>query len=331
MLKKIITLFLSLIIVFSISSCNKTTSCKDLFDERSFSLETLSTWQAEIKYISEETRGSFEDIYAKVKYKEENPGELLSLINCFEGAAVTESPDSFIFSAEGMSQYIINFYVDGADEPTLSFYYYAEENLLTRVLRSYDEDKQLDIIEYEYYTPYGDLLSKLQGYRQVAIEPSSEKNKQSLNQKQLIASVQPEELEERMTYIEDEYEAQEGSTTGEIVFSIYDGELPADEGTGCKLYDNSDIDSLSDEELVLMARYADEKGNPQKLLITFIEYNSIYTIVTVAYPDLTLMEEHGIEIDNAVLIDRELIDKDKYIVFIDDQGEVIYVIVPFAN
>ncbi len=329
MRKRIIVLFLTFIIIFSFSSC-KEKSCKDLFDELNFSLETLSSWQAEIKYI-DETRGTFEDTYTKVKYNEANPGELLSLINCFEGAQVVDSPDSFIFSAEGMSEYIINFYLDDVEEPALSFYYFAGENILTRVIRSFDEEKQLDVLEYEYYTPYGDLLSKVQGYRQIATEPTSEKQQLSLNQKQLIAAVDPEELEERMIYIEDEYQAQEDAEMGEIAFEIYDGELPEDEGTGCKLYSYEDIETLEDNELVILARHADEKGDIQELIVTFIEYNTIYTIVTVSYPNTELLAELGVKVDNAVKLNRESIDINKKIVFVDDQGEVIYVIVPFQN
>ncbi len=330
MLKRLLILFLILMMFFSLASCSKEVHAKYLFDELGFSTETLSSWEGEIKYI-EENRGKFEDTYSKVKYNPDNPSELLSFINCFEGAQTTDAPDSFVFSAEGMSEYIINFYIDGAEEPALSFYYWKGGNLLTRVLRSFDEKKQIEIVEYEFYEPYGDLMSVLQAQREVAIEPVSEFSSLSYNQKQLVASVEEEELSERMTYFNDVYEVQENAELGEIEFEIYDGELPEDEGTGCKLYDNSDIPGLTDEQVVLLARIADEKGNPMELLITFVEYNTYYTIVTVAYPDKELMEQLGLEADNAILLNKEDINPDKYIVFLDDEGDVIYVVVPFAN
>lgn len=330
--KKLLTIFLVIILTMSFASCGKDKHAKYLFDELGFSVDTLSSWECEIKYIYED-RGSFEDTYTKIKYNPDDPNELLRIINCFEGAQATEAPKDFIFSAEGMSDYVINFYVDGAEEPALSFYYYKDGNLLTRVIRSYDEKKQMDVIDYEFFVPYGDLLSFVTAYRELAVVPTSEAESLSLNQKQLIASVEDEELAERMTYYDDEYEVQEGAELGEIPFEIYDGQLPDDEGTGCKLYSTKDIPDLPEDKLVLMARIADEKGDPMKLLITFVEYNTNYTIVTVSYPDQALMEELGIEVDNAIMLERSYIDKDKdkYIVFLDDDGEVIYVIVPFMN
>ena len=330
MLKKLPIVLLILLLTFSFASCGGEKHAKYLFDELGFSLETLSGWECEIKYI-DESRGSFEDTYSKIKYNPENPNELLRIINCFEGAQAAEAPRDLIFSAEGMSDYIINFFIDGAEEPALSFYYYPDGNLLTRVLRSYDEKKQMDIIDYEYFVPYGDLLSYVTAYRDLAIEPTSEVGSLSLNQKQLISSVEEEELEERMTYIEDEYEVQENAEMGEIPFEIYDGQLPEDEGTGCKLYSSKDIPDLPEDKLVLLARIADEKGDPMKLLITFVEYNTNYTIVNVSYPDQALMEELGLEVDNAIMLERADINKDNYIVFLDDEGEVIYVVVPFMN
>jgi hypothetical protein len=330
MIKKLLILFISFTIIFSFTACGDEEGAKQLFDELNFSLDTLSSWQGKIIYINE-NRGNFEDTYSNVKYDPDNPSGLLSFINCFEGAQLAEAPDEFVFSAEGMSDYIIEFYLDGAKEPELSFYYYSGSNLLTRVVRSYDEEKEIEKIDYEFYTPYGDLYSFLTAYRALAIEPESERERISLNQKQLIASVEDEELAERMTYIEDEYEVQEDAKMGEIPFEIYDGELPADEGTGCKLYDDRDIPELTGEQLVLLARIADDKGDPMKLLVTFVEFNTYYTIVTVSYPDQELMEQLDIDVDNAILLNRADISKDKRIVFVDDAGEVLYVIVPFVN
>ena len=330
MIKRLLILFIAFSIIFSFAACGDEEGAKQLFNELNFSLDTLSSWQGKIIYIGE-NRGNFEDTYANVKYDSENPSGLLSFINCFEGAQLTEAPDEFVFSAEGMSDYIIEFYVDGAQEPALSFYYYSGGNLLTRVMRSYDEEKEIEKIDYEFYIPYGDLNSFVTAYREIAIEPESERERISLNQKQLIASVEDEELAERMTYIEDEYEVQEDAQMGEIPFEIYDGELPADEGTGCKLYDDLDIPEITDEQLVLLARIADDKGDPMKLLVTFVEFNTYYTIVTVSYPDQELMEQLNIDVDNAILLNRADIDKDKRIVFVDDAGEVLYVIVPFVN
>ena len=330
MVKKFLLLLISLIFIFSFAACKKEEGAKHLFNELGFSLDTLGSWQGKIIYI-QENRGNFEDTYANVKYDPDNPSGLLSFINCFEGAQLAQAPDEFVFSAEGMSDYIVEFYLDGAKEPALSFYYYSGNNLLTRVLRSFDEEKEIEKIDYEFYTPYGDLYSFLTAYRELAIEPESDRERISLNQKQLIASVEEEELAERMTYIEDEYEVQDDAKMGEIPFEIYDGELPADEGTGCKLYDDRDIPEITGEQLVLLARIADDKGDPMKLLVTFVEYNTIYTIVTVSYPDKELMEQLDIEVDNAILLNREDIAKDKNIVFVDDAGEVLYVIVPFVN
>ena len=331
MLKKLLIIILTFILIFSFASCKKEKHAKYLFEELGFSLETLSNWECEIKYI-DENRGSFDDTYTKIKYNPDNPNELLRIINCFEGAQAAEAPKDFIFSAEGMSDYEINFYIDGAEAPALSFYYYKDGNLLTRAIRSYDEKKQMDIIDYEFYVPYGDLLGFVKAYRELAIVPTSEAGSLSLNQKQLIAAVEDEELAERMTYYDDaDYEIQEDAKMGEIPFEIYDGQLPDDEGTGCKLYSTKDIPDLPEDKLVLMARIADEKGDPMKLLITFVEYNTNYTIVTVSYPDQTLMEELGIEVDNAIMLEREDIDTIKYIVFLDEEGEVIYVVVPFMN
>ena len=331
MIKRLLILFIAFTIIFSFAACGDEEGAKQLFNELNFSLDTLSSWQGKIIYINE-NRGKFEDTYANVKYDTDNPSGLLSFINCFEGAQLTEAPDEFIFSAEGMSDYIIEFYLDGAKEPALSFYYYSGSNLLTRVVRSYDEENEIEKIDYEFYTPYGDLNSFVTAYRALAIEPESERERVSLNQKQLIASVEDEELAERMTYYDDEgYETDENSPFGEIEFEFYDGVLPADEGTGCKLYDNRDIPELTDDQLVILARIADEKGDPMELSITFVEYNSYYTIVTIAYPDKELMEQLDIDVDNAIILNRADIDKDKRIVFVDDAGEVIYVIVPFVN
>ncbi len=330
MLKKISIFIIIIVLLLSVSSCSNDKYANVFFDELEYSVDVLEKWSAEIKYIGE-TRGSTDVIYSKIKYDEENPLELFRLIEIFYGAKITEAPNDFIFSAEAMSDYVFEFYKEDIELPVLSFYYDQSGDLLTRVERRVDEKDGKEYIDYKFYTPNGDLLSIATEYRLSARIPSKKTAGISLNQKQLIASVQKEELEERMQYSNDEYEQAEGIQEGEINFEIYSDSLPFDEGTTSKLYDVDDIPTLSDDQVVIMARIAGTTGEPQDLIINFLEFNTYYTIVLVSYPNEELQAELGITTQNAILVNIDDIDPNKYIVFVDDEGEVVNVVVPFIR
>lgn len=317
MLKKIIVFILCIILLLSMVSC-KNKHANVLFEELDFSTETINDWSAEINYISE-TRGTTDFKYSIIRYDSDNPAELMSFINIFFGAATSKAPDNYYFSAEGMSDYKINFYKKDIPEPVLSFYYWKAGDLLTRAIHRFDEKRNVEIIDYEFYVPYGDLSSAADSYHKLAIEPNNKKSGLSLNPKQLIASVE-----------EDELKIPENENT-QIEFEIYTDDMPFDEGTASKMYDKEDIPSLEDGRVVIMARIAGNTGDPLDLVITFVEYNEFYTIVYVSYPNEELQAELGLETPNTIILNESDIDPDKYIVFLDDEGKVVYVVVPFME
>jgi hypothetical protein len=316
MFKKITIFILTIILVFSLTSCGEKYA-NVLFDDLGWSTETLNDWYMEIEYISE-TRGTEDKIFTTIKNNSSNPTELIKVNDIFYGASKRTAPDAFVFSAEGMSDYIFNFYKKDVEEPVLSFYYYKSENLLTRAIHRFDEKKQVEYIDYEFYTPYGDLGKVAEGYRKQAKEPENKKVGLSLNPAQLKASVEPEELEESLGFdgcIED--------------IEFYHGELPEDKGTACKMYDSEDIPTLEDDEVILVAKKASTTGEPMDLIISTVEYNSNYTIVHVTEPNEELQQELGVETDNAILLKKTDIDPAKYIVFVDEDKNVVYVV--FTN
>ncbi|MCK5129304.1 MAG: hypothetical protein KAQ68_05615 [Clostridiales bacterium] len=338
MIKKIVFVILSVLLVLSLASC-QSKFANVLFDDLGYSVDNTQQWSIEIKYISD-TRGTSDDIYKRINHNPDDSTELIKFINIFYGAQRNEAPDIFAFSAEAMSDYMFEFYLEGVQTPVLSFYYWKEGNLLTRIIHRYNDKDQKEYLDYEFYTPYfnletlapyTDLSAIAEMHKQTAHFPNKKTTSISLNQKQLIASVLPEELEERMTYQDDEYEPGTDLQEGEIEFEFYSGELPSDEGTACKMYDNEDIAVLTDDQIVLMAKTTSETGEPLDLNITFLEYNMNYTIVSVSYPNIELMESMKLETANAIIVDRELIDPDKYIVFVDDAGKVVHVVVPFIG
>lgn len=318
MFKKLIIFILSIILIFALTSCGEKYA-NVLFDDLGWSTETLNDWHLEIKYISE-TRGTEDDIYTTIKNNSSDPTELIKVNDIFYGASKTKAPEEFIFSPEGMSDYIFNFYKDGVEEPVLSFYFCRSNNLLTRAIHRYDEKKQIEYIDYEFYTPYGDLGKIADDYRIQAKEPESKKVGLSLNPAQLKASVEPEELEESL-----------GFDGGINDIEFYHGPLPADEGTACKMYTSDDVNGIEEDEIILVAKKASTTGEPMDLVISYLEYNSNYTIVHVSEPNEELQQELGIETDNAVLVKAEDINPDKYIVFVDENKEVVYVVVPYMT
>ena len=315
--------FLLLIIIILISSlfagCKKT-SAEDIICEKGLTQENLSEWSMEIVYIGE-TRGTGEKIYTTLGGDSD---DFITILNSVYAANRAEKP-SYIFSAEAMCEYKIDFYHLDKENPELTFYYLEGmgHNLLTYVTKN-EEDEQV-YIDYQFFTPYGDLPTLLSSYREEAYVPEDEIAISFVSRIEMMSTIEESQLEYFVP--EKELEDNERDNT-DISFEFYEGELPDDKTTNSQIYSNRTVAGLSSDKYLITAKVTNEKGISEEWSISEVRYNEYYTLVIINEPDWTILESLGQSPRSAITIPKDELPLDRWIVFIDDDKDVQDVIDP---
>ncbi len=116
----------------------------------------------------------------------------------------------------------------------------------------------------------------------------------------------------------------------ELDFEFYDGIAPEYKGTSCRLYDTSSAAALTWDTVLITAYGKSKTGEQVKLSITGLEANPYYTKVLVSQPDEALdsVDTGDAPTANAALVRRSAVNWDKWMVFVDEDGNLLDVIVP---
>ena len=321
--KKTISVFLILIIaaIFSLSGCGKH-EIKDIFEENGLTPENMSEWSMEIVYISE-TRGTGDKIYTTLGG---DSNEFINILNSIYAADIAEKPKT-IFSAEAMCQYKIDFFHADKENPQMTFYFVqgTEQALLTYVTKTLEGDETY--INYEFFTPYGDMPTMLAAQRADAFVPEDELAISFVSRTEMMSTILQADLQYFVP--EKELENNERDNT-DIPFEFYEGELPDDKATNSQLYSNRTVTGILSDEYLLTVHVTNEKGISEEWSITEVRYNDTYTLVLVTRPNYEILESLGLSPSGAILLKKEDLPLDRWIVFLDTDhdNKVVDVIDP---
>jgi len=316
-------LFLIIIILIPavLAGCGKE-SVEDIINENGMTQDNLSEWSMEIVYISE-TRGTGDKIYTTLGG---DSNEFIAILNSVYASSKAEKP-SYIFSAEAMCEYKIDFYHTDKETPALTFYYLQGNghNLLTYVTKNIDDEETY--VDYEFFTPYGDLATLLSSHRIEAYEPEDELAITFVSRTEMMSTILDSELEYFVPEIEIENNERDNM---DIPFEFYEEELPEDKSTNSQLYSNRTVPGLASDEYLLTVRVTNEMGVSEEWSISEVRYNDYYTLVLVSQPDYDLLDSLGLSPSSAVTILKDDLPLDRWIVFLDtaNKDEVVDVIDP---
>lgn len=319
-LKNTLFIFVIIILIISLFAGCKEEKCQDIITQKGLTQENLSEWTMEIVYISE-TRGTGDKIYSVLSG---DSNDFIAILNAVYAANNAEKP-SYIFSAEAMCEYKIDFYHLDKENPELTFYYLqgSGHNLLTYVTkRTEDEDVYID---YSFFTPYGDLPTLLSSHREMAIEPEDELAITFVSRTEMMSTIMDFELEYEVP--EFELEDNERDNT-DISFEFYEGELPDDKSTNSQLYSNRTVGGLASDQYLLTARVTNERGISEEWSISEVRYNEYYTLVIISYPQFEILDSLGLSPSSAITIPKDELPLTRWIVFIDEKDNVLDVIDP---
>jgi len=321
-LKTNLLFFILIILIVSLfSGCGKETA-GDIIAEFGMTQENLSEWSMEIVYISE-TRGTGDKIYTTLGG---DSGDFITILNSIYAAENADKP-SYIFSAEAMCEYKIDFYHLSKDEPELTFYYlaYNGNNLLTYVTK-HTEDEEI-YIDYQFFTPYGDMYSLLAGHRAEAYVPEDELAITFVSRIEMMSTILDAELDYFVPEIEMEDNERDNS---DIQFEFYEGELPNDKATNSQIYSTRTVAGLPSDRYLLTAKVTNDMGISEEWSISEVRYNDFYTLVLVSRPDYDILESFGLSPSSAITIPKDELPLDRWIVFLDteDNDNVVDVIDP---
>lgn len=316
-------LFLIVIILISavLTGCGKDT-VEDIINEKGMTQENLAEWSMEIVYISE-TRGTGDKIYTTLGG---DSNDFITILNSIYASEPTDKP-SYIFSAEAMCEYKIDFYHMDKEHPELTFYYLKGNghNLLTYVTKSLEDDETY--VDYQFFTPYGDLATMLSDHRLEAYEPEDELAITFVSRTEMMSTILDSELEYFVPEIEMENNERDNM---DIPFEFYEEALPEDKSTNSQLYSNRTVAGLASDEYLLTVRVTNDMGVSEEWSISEVRYNDYYTLVLVSRPDYDILDSLGLSPSNAVTILKENLPLDRWIVFLDTENndEVVDVIDP---
>ncbi|MEX1376076.1 MAG: hypothetical protein AB1Z23_01265 [Eubacteriales bacterium] len=321
--KKTISVFLIIIavVVFSFSGCGKH-EIKEIIEENGMTPENIAEWTMDIVYISE-TRGTGDKIYTTLGGDSD---AFISILNSIYAADIAEKPKT-IFSAEAMCQYKIEFYHTDKENPQMTFYFVqgAEQTLLTYVTKTKEGEETY--INYEFFTPYGDVATVLAEQRADAFVPEDELAISFVSRTEMMSTIQEADL---IYFVpEKELENNERDNT-DIPFEFYEGELPDDKATNSQLYSSRTVAGILSDEYLLTSHVTNDKGISEEWSITEVRYNDTYTLVLVTRPQYDILDSLGLSPSSAILLKKADLPLDKWIVFldIDNENKVVDVIDP---
>lgn len=195
----------------------------------------------------------------------------------------------------------------------LSLYVSAGRSLVVWLEKN--TTKKGDELHAHYYAAAEGLSDQLADLRKGATLQQDTKVKPFRSIEELKASIDADDLNEE---------------SEELDFEFYDGAAPDYKGTSCRLYDTSSAASLAWDTVLITAYGKSKTGEQVKLSITGLEANPYYTKVLVSQPDdaLDSVDTGDTPTANAALVRRGAVEWGKWMVFLDEDGNLLDVIVP---
>lgn len=304
---RLVPAVLIFVLLFMLAGCNGNSSVSGILGQRGISAQTISGYKIELRFLKE-SKGSnykFADITGN--------GDLIgALLDGLSKSTAAQKPQDKQFSPELRSDCEIIF-TNGKGE-TVSFFYVIQGNLLICPVRT--KNKDAETLEYLYFTPGDALGSLIQGQQQSAKLMQDNTPQLSRNLEELKSSVDPDEL------------AEEGA---ELDFEFYTDETPDNAGTACRVYSSAEFTAVPQDSYLIAVYGKTKTGEQEKLSIQGMEANSNYTKILVAEPDASLDSvDTGDALPDAyaILVKKETIDKNKWIVFVDADNNIFDIILP---
>lgn len=317
--KNLFILITIVMIALVLAGCKKI-EATEIIEGTGLTQENINEWSLEICYISE-TRGTGDKIYTTIGG---DSNEFIEILNSVYAAARADKPN-YIFSAEAMCEYKIDFYHTNKENPELTFYYLRgnNDNLLTYVTKTQDGE---DIfIDYQFFIPYGDLPTLLMGHRENAYVPEDELAISFVSRTEMMSTI----LDAELIYFVPEKELEDNELNNtDIKFEFYEGALPNDKATNSQLYSNRTVPELMSDQYLLTARVTNKMGISEEWSITEVRYNDYYTLVLIVEPDVEFLATLGLTPSSAIILSKDELPLDRWIVFLDENGDVVDVIAP---
>ena len=230
-----------------------------------------------------------------------------ALLGALKACPLAKAPkDSFAPQLDSDEQIVL-----GSDGALL--YVSAEHKLV--VWLDARQNKEETVLQARYYQASDDLLAQLAKLQESATLQQDVTVKPFRSQEELKASIDTDDLAE---------------DSDELDFDFYASPLPEYTGTSCRAYDSAS-DTAIPAGMVLVAAYGkNQTGQQIALPITGLEANAYYTKVLVTQPDdaLDSVQPTDGPSSSAILINSAALDYGKWIVFVDEDGKVLDVIVP---
>jgi hypothetical protein len=196
----------------------------------------------------------------------------------------------------------------------VSFYYAAKDNYL--IYPDKKTDKSGETIEYIYFTPDAKFAGLISAQKKNSSLKQSDEVKPFRSMEELKASIDTDDLAEAGT---------------DLDFEFFTDNPPANSGTACRIYTSAEFPSVPQDSYLITAYSKSKTGQQEKLSISAIKANSNYTIITVEQPDDTLDSvDAGADVPEtfAVTVKKDAIDPVKWLVFVDNDGNILDVILP---
>lgn len=192
--------------------------------------------------------------------------------------------------------------------------YVSTERKLVVWLDARKSSKEM-VLQAHYYQANDDLLTQL-----VKLHGGA-----ALQQD---ATVQPFRSQEELKTSIDTDDLAEDSN--ELDFDFYADPLPQYQGTSCRAYDSVSDTAVPAGSVLIAAYGKNQTGQQISLPITGLEANPFYTKVLVTQPDDALDSVQATDgpSSSAILVNSAILDYGKWIVFVDEDGNILDVIVP---
>ena len=287
------------------TGCSSATA-GDAMTGAGFTADKPTGWSVELRYL-QDSHGSN---YLHTTVADEQAVQ--ALYAAIQTGKPAKEPKTEHFSPEYNSDCELYF---SNGKTNFSLYYVKQGNLLVFPSRVKGSNGKADTLRYLYFTPDDTLNALLDGHKRKATLVQSETAEPFRNMEELKSSIDPDEL------------AEEGV---ELDFEFFDGELPANSGTACKIYTAADDGAIPADSYLVTAYSKDAEGKQVKLSIEGFDANANYTMFYVSPPDEALESVDAGDEPNAsaVTVKKDAIDPGKWIVFLDDSGQIYDVILP---
>ncbi len=298
----------SMVALMLLSGCDTAPSSEDLMRQCGAADGSLDTATVELRYLKQSKGAN----YRFVNATGDKP-LLEKLEQAIKACKPAEPPKVAQYSPELLADFLISI-VNESDEEHL-LYYVEQDRLLIYPMLTKGKDR--DTLRYQYYADIGTLAELLKGQSQNAMLKQDDITKPFRNLEELKASIDADEL------------AEEGD---ELSFEFYTDPTPPNAGTASCAYTFKAYAPLPNDSILITTFGKTKTGEQLKLSVVGMEANSTYTKIIVQEPDEALDSVDTGDGDSpesyAILFQKSAIDLNKWIVFVDEDGNILDVIIP---